>query len=64
MKLNLSKIMKLISESQNRLMVYKLYELTYDEVKIVDSEFDKVLASFGLSKADYEQMSVEELSKI
>ena len=45
-------------------MVYKLYELTYDEVKIVDSEFDKVLASFGLSKADYEQMSVEELSKI
>ena len=40
-------------------MVYKLYELTYEEVKIVDPEADKVLASFGLCKADYEMMSFE-----
>ena len=45
-------------------MVYKLYELTYEEVKIVDSEFDKVLAEFGLSRADYERMSVEGFSKM
>ena len=42
-------------------MVYKLYELTYGEVKIVDPEFDRVLASFGLSKADYERMSVSDI---
>ena len=42
-------------------MVYKLYESTYEEVKIVDAEFDKVLSEFGLSKADYERMSVDEL---
>ena len=46
------------------LMVYKLYELTYKEVKIVDTEFDKVLSEFGLSKSDYERMSVEELAEI
>lgn len=28
-------------------MVYKLYELTYEEIKIVDENEDKVLASFG-----------------
>jgi len=40
-----------------------IYELTYEEVKIVDENVDKVLESFGLSKADYERMSVEEISK-
>jgi hypothetical protein len=45
-------------EAKIDLMVYKLYELTYEEVKIVDENADKVLASFGLSKADYERMSV------
>ena len=56
--------MKLILEYQIDLMVYKLYDLTYEEVKIVDADFDKVLAEFSLSKEDYERMSVEELSKI
>ena len=51
-------------EDKIDLMVYKLYELSYEEVKIVDAEFDKVLVEFGLSKADYERMSVEELSKL
>ena len=45
-------------------MVYKLYELTYEEIIIVDAEFDKILAEFGLSKEDYEKMSVEELGKL
>lgn len=49
-------------EDQIDLMVYKLYELTYEEVKIVDENVDKVLTQFGLSKEDYERMSVEELS--
>ena len=45
-------------------MVYKLYGLTYEELKTVDENVDKVLASFGLSKADYEWMSVQELARI
>jgi len=45
-------------------MVYTLYELTYEEVKIVDSEVGKVPASFGLSKADYEKMSVVDLARL
>ena len=44
-------------------MVYELNELTYEEIKIVDSKADKVLEYFGLSKADYERMNVDELSK-
>ncbi len=42
-------------------MVYKLYELTYEEVKIVDHEADKVLESFSLSKEEYERMSVSDI---
>ncbi len=51
-------------ENQIDLMVYKLYDLTYEEVKIVDADFDKVLAEFGLNKDRYEKMSVEELGKL
>ena len=51
-------------ENQIDLMVYKLYDLTYEEVKIVDAEFDKVLSEFGLSKEDYERMSLEKLGKL
>ena len=51
-------------ENQIDLMVYKLYELTYKEVKIVDAEFDNVLSEFDLSKEDYERMSVEELGAL
>jgi len=50
-------------ENQIDLMVYKLYELTYEEVKIVDPQFDNVLVEFGLSKEDYERLSVEELAE-
>lgn len=32
------------------------------EVKIVAPEFDTVLQQFGVSPADYERMSVEELA--
>ena len=39
-------------------MVYKLYELTYEEVNIVDPGFDKVLESFDLSKEDFASISV------
>ena len=44
------------------IMAYKLYGLTYDEVKIVDSEFDNVLSTFRMSKEDYENKIIEELS--
>lgn len=43
-------------------MIYKLYELSYEEVKIVDENIDKVLVSYGLSKADYKGMSWQDLS--
>ncbi|MGD9707659.1 MAG: TaqI-like C-terminal specificity domain-containing protein [Candidatus Delongbacteria bacterium] len=36
------------------LLVYKLYELTYDEVKIIDPEIEKIV-----SQADYEKMEIE-----
>lgn len=45
-------------ENQIDIMVYKLYGLTYDEVKIIDPGFDKVLESFGLSKEDFARISV------
>ena len=51
-------------ENQIDLMVYKLYELTYKEVKVVDPEFDKVLAEFGLSKEDYERMRVYDFAEL
>jgi very-short-patch-repair endonuclease len=44
------------------LMVYKLYELSYAEVLVIDPAFDAVLEQFGLAQADYERMSVEELA--
>jgi hypothetical protein len=43
-------------------MVYKLYELSYAEVLVIDPAFDAVLEQFGLAQADYERMSVEELA--
>lgn len=56
-------------ETQNQedkidLMVYKLYNLSYQEAKIVDPELDDVLSQFSLSKDDYENMSIEELSRL
>jgi hypothetical protein len=50
-------------ESQIDLMVYKLYELTYSEAKLIDPDLDSVLASFGLSAQDFERMTVEQLAK-
>ncbi len=41
-------------ENQIDVLVYKLYELTYDEVKIIDPEIEKII-----SQADYEKMEIE-----
>lgn len=35
-------------------MVYKLYELTYEEVKIIDPEIEKII-----SKKEYEKFETE-----
>lgn len=51
-------------EDKIDLMVYKLYELSYEEVKIVDPELDKVLEQFGIGKEEYKRMGVEEFSKM
>jgi hypothetical protein len=51
-------------ESQIDLMVYKLYELSYSEAKLIDPDLDSVLASFGISVQDFERMTVEQLAKV
>jgi hypothetical protein len=45
-------------------IVFKIYELKYEDCKIVDPDFDSVLAQFGLTPEDYERMSVEELAEL
>lgn len=45
-------------ETRLDLMAYKLYELTYDECKIVDPGIEKLI-----SREDYEKMSIEELAE-
>lgn len=37
-------------ENEIDLMVYKLYDLTYEEVKIIDGEIEKII-----SKEEYEK---------
>jgi len=39
-------------EAKIDIMVYKLYELTYEELKIVDLEFDKIM-----NRKDYEKFN-------
>ena len=51
-------------ESQIDLMVYRLYELSYSEAKLIDPDLDSVLASFGLSAQDFERMTIEELAQM
>ncbi len=51
-------------EDRIDIMVYKLYELTYLEVKLIDPKLDLVLASFGLSAQDYDRLSIKELSEM
>ncbi|MDD3096852.1 MAG: TaqI-like C-terminal specificity domain-containing protein, partial [Candidatus Cloacimonetes bacterium] len=51
-------------ESQIDLMVYKLYELSYAEAKLIDPDLDSVFASFGLSAQDFERMTMEQLAKM
>jgi len=36
------------------IMVYKLYDLTYEEVKIIDPEIEKII-----SKEDYEKLEIK-----
>ncbi|MBZ0184458.1 MAG: N-6 DNA methylase [Melioribacteraceae bacterium] len=43
-----------ILENQIDLMVYKLYELTYEEVKIIDPNIEEII-----SKKDYEKFEIE-----
>lgn len=43
------------------LMVYGLYGLSYEEALIVDPGLDSVLSLFGLDRAGFEKVSVEEL---
>ena len=48
-------------ENQIDVMVYKLYGLTYDEVKIVAPGFDKVLNSLNITKHDYKNKKPKEI---
>ena len=49
-------------ENQIDLLVYKLYDLSYEECQVVDPELDSVLSRFGLDKEEFERMGVEEMA--
>ena len=51
-------------EDKIDLMVYKLYKLTYDEIKIIDPDFDSVLNEFNIDRVKYENMSIEEIGEM
>ena len=51
-------------ENQIDLIVYKLYELTYQEAKAIDPNIDDVLSEFKLTTEQYENMSIQELAKL
>ena len=44
------------------LLVFKLYDLTYLEVKLVDPHIDLVLAQLSLSSSDFERLTLEDLT--
>ncbi|MDD3535934.1 MAG: TaqI-like C-terminal specificity domain-containing protein, partial [Candidatus Cloacimonetes bacterium] len=48
-------------EDQIDLMVYKLYDLNYEEMRLIDPNLDQVLAAFGLDAASFAQLSLEDL---
>jgi hypothetical protein len=41
-------------EDQIDIMVYKLYEITYEEVKVIDPEIEKII-----SKEEYERFEIK-----
>jgi hypothetical protein len=41
-------------EDQIDIMIYKLYELTYEEVKVIDPEIEKII-----SKTDYDKFQFQ-----
>lgn len=43
-----------VLETQIDIMVYKLYNLTYDEIKIIDPEIEKII-----SKEEYEKYEIK-----
>ncbi|MFW5628338.1 MAG: Eco57I restriction-modification methylase domain-containing protein [Candidatus Cloacimonadaceae bacterium] len=51
-------------EKRVDIMVYKLYDLSYEEALLIDPNFDEVLASFGLDAQSFEMLSLEEISEI
>lgn len=48
-------------EDQIDLMVYKLYDLNYEEMRLIDPNLDQVLASFGLDANSFAQLSLKDL---
>jgi len=51
-------------EDKIDLMVYKLYELTYEEVKIIEENIDEVLTTFGINRENYKQVTLEEIARL
>lgn len=46
------------------LMVYKLYDLNYEEMRLIDPDLDQVLASFGLDANSFAQLSLKDLQEL
>ncbi len=53
-----------IYEDQIDLMVYRLYDLSYEEALLIDPNLDEVLANFDLDAQSFEKLSLEEISEI
>jgi hypothetical protein len=45
-------MLSLTGQYKNKSLIYKLYEFTYKEVKIVDAEF-------GMNEEDYEEITIK-----
>ena len=46
-------------EKETDVLVYKLYELSYDEVQVIDKDFCLPAGQAGLSEAEYENYKME-----
>ena len=47
-----------------KLESYCFYELTYEEIKFLDTDFDKVLAKFRIGKEEFERIGISDFATL
>ena len=45
-------------------ITYKLFDVDIEDIQLIDPDLDSVLAGFGLSAKDFEQMTIEQLAQM